>query len=47
MGGQMSPRPAPRGITSNSLLRPDQNHSEDDESMQSDDDITGYGMYFK
>ena len=47
MGGHMSPRPAPRGITANSLLRPDQNHSEDDESMQSDDDITGYGMYFK
>ena len=37
---------ATRSSASNSLLRPDQNHSEEDESMQSDDEITNYGMYY-
>ena len=45
MGVQYSPSAAAttRGTTSNSLLRPDQNHSEEDESMHSDDDIHNYG----
>ena len=43
MGVQYSP--STRASASNSLLRPDQNHSEEDESMQSDDDISNYGMY--
>ena len=47
MGVQYSPSAAAttRGTTSNSLLRPDQNHSEEDESMHSDDDIHNYGKY--
>ena len=41
MGVQYSP--STLASASNSLLRPDQNHSEEDESMQSDDDISNYG----
>ena len=47
MGIQYSPSTATRGSTSNSLLRPDQNHSEEDESMHSDDEIPNYGMLNK
>ena len=47
MGVQYSPSAAAttRGTTSNSLLRPDQNHSDEDESMHSDDDIHNHGKY--
>ena len=44
MGIQYSPSTVTRGSASNSLLRPDQNHSEEDESMHSDDEIPNYGM---
>lgn len=44
MGVQYSPSSAATRVsTTNSVLRPDQNHSEEDESMQSDDDISNYG----
>ena len=45
MGIQYSPSTAGRGSASNSLLRPDQNHSEEDESMHSDDEIPNYGTF--
>ena len=49
MGVRATPGSGARGPTTNSssLLRPDQNHSEEDDSMQSDDEIVsyGHGMY--